>query len=76
MYRDDVAENIMNERRGEIDHNPSMDCTSCGDSFNWRDYWSDRIDSPEDEFVCDQCRGERERLRRREENNQQITEFA
>lgn len=74
---DDVAANIMNERRGgPIDRNPSMDCEECGTSYNWKNYWQHRIDSPEDEFICDSCQAEKIRQKRRELNNQSLTEWS
>lgn len=69
-----------NWTRGELGHvpdeNPVIECKDCGESFGWRDYWKERINRPEDPFLCDSCLNERVRRQRREENNQEITRWS
>lgn len=78
---DDVAENIMNERRGEVDRNPRLPCHECGETFPWRGYWKPRvegrIENPHtDEWLCDSCHHARVKLERRETANRALTEWC
>jgi len=58
---DDVAMNIRNERRGEIDRNPSIECEECENSYNYQDYWESRYVKGKEwnpaavYWICDNC---------------------
>jgi predicted nucleic-acid-binding Zn-ribbon protein len=82
---DDVAHNIRNERRGEIDRNPSIDCHKCGESHNYQDYWEERYVKGKDwnpakvAWLCDKCINKaysEYQLIRRGREHKQLTEFA
>lgn len=73
---DDVAENIMNERMDRpVDRNPSMDCICCDSGYRWGEYWQDRIDTPNDLFICDACWSEIQHYRKRVSDNTPLDEF-
>lgn len=80
MY-DDVAHNIMNERRGgPIDRDPSMECDGCGESHqaSYYDEHGQLTQDPEEPVLCAACArkpvGTRT-VEERQETNQAITEF-
>jgi len=60
---DDVAQNIMNERRAEIERNPSMPCqrNGCDNSYYYQEYWERRYVDGKDWnpaevlWICDEC---------------------
>jgi hypothetical protein len=58
---DDVAMNIRNERRGEVDRNPFIDCAGCEESHLYQDYWEERYVEGKDwnpaqvSWFCDEC---------------------
>jgi len=63
------------------DLNPLIDCSDCGESYGWQDYWHERYveaedkNAHEDEFVCDSCEKERKNHERRRNNNLQLTAY-
>jgi len=74
-----------NWTRGELgnvpDPNPLIDCSECGESHGWQDYWYERYveaedkNAHEDEFVCDSCNEEREKLEQKKMNNQNLSAY-
>lgn len=64
-----------------IDRNPSFPCEICGESFNWQDYWKDRLlggdgDPREASMWCDECETEIQTLRRRLSDNATLSEWG
>ena len=73
---DGVAENIMNERRGgPVDRNPTMKCEICNEGHKWQDYWKARINTPKDEFICDECLERACNWLGRFENNKSLKDY-
>lgn len=56
---DDVAENIRNERRAEIDRNPSLGCAGCDASIRAQELTDDDgwelPETPDDPILCPDC---------------------
>lgn len=79
---DDVAHNILNEQRGHVDRDPLIDCSECGIGRRWQDYWKPRIEdgrieNPRDDpWMCDTCRRQNARLKRRKRENRALENFA
>jgi len=77
---DDVAMNIMNERRGEIDRNPSIKCDCCETAHRYQGYWEPRWllrdDPASGKTICDECQAELADLHDRLTNNRRLTEFV
>lgn len=75
---DDVAMNIMNERRGPPDPNPTIPCAECGEKQPFKDYWEPRyvepddIDPHESEWLCDDCKT----IQRRKAENHRLTDVS
>jgi hypothetical protein len=64
-----------------VDRNPSIPCERCGESYNWQDYWEDRLsdDPREQAFWCESCWGElieQARIERYAKEHHQLTEWS
>ena len=76
----------MNERRGEVDRNPSMSCQrdGCDNSYWYKDYWEKRYVEGKDWnpadilWLCDECLEEmyaEYRLAKRADNHKTLAEY-
>lgn len=80
---DDVAQNILNDQRPAPDPNPSMDCTGCGETYNWKHFKNHGQASadPDEPLLCAVCNSgigqpSVKTVEERREANHDLTEFA
>lgn len=78
--QDDVAHNILNERRGPVDRNPTLECDGCGRTEQYQtikvsDEWQ-TPNEPGDPLLCPDCDQARPSVEERAENNEQLSRFA
>ena len=78
---DDVAENIRNEQSHHgVDHNPTLECDECGDTYPWKHFKKHgKVSSdPAVPLLCALCNGgiRLKSVEERKAENRALDDFA